>query len=219
MTGQEVPSPHLPKGPHHLSRAEVAASQRTRLLEATLQVVGTQGYAALSISQITAAARVSRTAFYEQFTGKQDAFLQAYDSFAETFADQLMTVSSRASSPWEAIESSTQLLVGWLTERPAAARAWLLEVYAAGDAGLEHRAMTMRSVERAFDLAARWIRKVDPDLPPLPRFAARAVVAASFELLTDAVRDPSPRRIRETRRTINELWLLGITAPRYEPPV
>lgn len=214
MTGQEAFAP-LPKGPHHLSRAEVVASQRARLLDATLHAVGTSGYAALSIATVTSAARVSRSAFYQQFRDKEDAFLQAYERFAGEFVARLEAVSSAAATPLEAVDSSSKLLLRWLSDRPIAARAWLLEIYAVGEAGLVRRSATMTQVERLFDLVARWIRKVDPELSPLLPFAGRAVVAASFELLTDAVRDPSPERVAAAARDINGVWVLGMTGTEY----
>lgn len=217
MTGQELNSAALPKGPHSLTREEVLASQRARLLTATLNAVGQCGYATLKVERITSEAHVSRTAFYEQFTNKEDAFLQAYDSFGEAFLAQLIEVSSLASHPLAAVESSTKLLVGWLTERPLAARAWLLEIYALGDRGLDRRASTMRAVEEAFGLAARWIRRLDPELSAVRPLVARGVVAASFELLSEAVRDPTPQQIAEATTAISDLWIMGMTSMPYEP--
>src|SRR3954471_20925436 len=80
----EVPD-RLPKGPHGLTREQVQASQRQRLLDAVFDVVGEHGYAAATVADITTAAGVSRTTFYEQFRNKLDAFLSAYDEFGRAF--------------------------------------------------------------------------------------------------------------------------------------
>ena len=69
-----------PRGRHRLPREVVARSQRDRLLEAAIRVVAEKGYAALTIGDLTGAAGVSRTTFYELFDGKEDCFLAAYDN-------------------------------------------------------------------------------------------------------------------------------------------
>src|SRR4051794_4936808 len=75
----------LPKGPHDLTRAQVETSQRQRILDAVLDVVGSHGYASATVAHITRSAGVSRTTFYEQFASKQVAFLAAYDEFGKQF--------------------------------------------------------------------------------------------------------------------------------------
>ena len=51
---------------------------RARVLEAITQVVADKGYAATTVADVCRAARVSRGTFYEQFAGKEEAFLEAY---------------------------------------------------------------------------------------------------------------------------------------------
>ena len=57
----------LPRGSHGLDRGVVAASQRTRLLEAVGRAVAEKGYAAATIDDIVRGAGVSKKTFYEHF--------------------------------------------------------------------------------------------------------------------------------------------------------
>ena len=73
----------LPRGRHSLSREEVAATQRARLMLALTEAVGESGYAATSVADVIGRAGVSRQTFYEQFTSKLDCFLAAFDAACE----------------------------------------------------------------------------------------------------------------------------------------
>jgi hypothetical protein len=99
--------------------------------------------------------------------------------------------------------------VDWGRRRPLACRAFLLEIHAVGEEGLEHRDRTMNLAAERFDRVAAWVRTVDPSLQPLPRLVGRAVVAASWELTAQAVRTPGDTSA-ETREALAYVWLLGL---------
>ena len=205
----EIPE-RLPKGPHGLTREQVQGSQRQRILDAILDVVGEHGYAAATVAHVTKAAGISRTTFYEQFRSKQDAFLNAYDEFGEQFLADI--AGATATTPAEVL--STQPPSGssdWGRRRPLACRAFLVEIHAVGDArGSKHRDKAMQLAEERFEAVAAWVRSVDPSLPPPPRLVGRAIVAASWELTAQAVRTRGDTTA-ETREALAYIWLLGLT--------
>jgi AcrR family transcriptional regulator len=207
----------LPKGPHDLTRQQVEASQRQRILDASLDVVGAQSYPATTVAHITSAAGVSRTTFYEQFASKQVAFLAAYDEFGKQFLGELDF--ARGESPAEVLRDAADRLASLGRTRPLACRAFLLEIHAAGEDGLAHRDKMMRLAEKRFQRVSEWLRSVDPELPALPRLVGRGVVAASWELTAQAVRTRGDTSA-ETREALAYIWLLGLTgrpAPGYLP--
>ena len=207
MTVTETPE-RLPKGPHDLTRDQVQASQRERILDAILDVVGEHGYAATTVAHVTTSAGISRTTFYEQFRSKQDAFLTAYDEFGERFLADIAGVDT--TSPAEVLSAAAERLADWGRTRPLACRAFLLEIHAVGEAGLEHRDRAMQRAEKRFDAVSAWLQSVDPSLPSPPRLVGRAVVAASWELTAQAVRT-SGDTTAETREALAYIWLLGLT--------
>src|SRR3954451_610367 len=73
----------LPRGPHGLTREEVAASQRGRLLLAMAGAAAEKGYAHTTVADVIAGAGVSRATFYEHFAGKEDCFVAAFDAGVE----------------------------------------------------------------------------------------------------------------------------------------
>jgi AcrR family transcriptional regulator len=208
MTTQaEIPE-RLPKGPHDLTREQVQASQRQRILDAVLDVVGERGYADATVADVTTAAGVSRTTFYEQFRNKQDAFLNAYDEFGERFLADIG--SATAATPAETLSISAERLVDWGERRPLACRAFLLEIHAVGERGLEHRDRAMHLAEELFDRVSAWLRVSDPGLPSPPKLVGRAVVAASWELAAQGIRSESDST-EDTRAALAYIWLLGLT--------
>ena len=57
----------------------VASNQRERIVVAVAEVCSTSGYAAMSVEDVVVASGVSRRTFYDNFQGKEDVFLAAYD--------------------------------------------------------------------------------------------------------------------------------------------
>jgi AcrR family transcriptional regulator len=208
MTLQPATSERLPRGPHRLTREQVQASQRQRILDAVLDVVGDHGYAAATVADITAAAGVSRTTFYEQFRNKLDAFLIAYDEFGKSFLADM--AGTPATTPVETLTAAGERLVDWSRKRPLACRAFLLEIHAVGAEGLAHRDRMMNLAVERFERVAAWVQSIDPTLPTPPRLVGRAIVAASWELTSQAIRTPGDTTA-DSREALAYVWLLGLT--------
>lgn len=180
----------LPRGRHGLSREEVAASQRERLLRAMAEAVAEHGYARTSVAQVLRRAGVSRESFYEQFANKEDCFLAAYDE-AATVLLGIMAAGLAAPEP-EADPAAAELTVleqlsrvlrsylAALAAEPAIARTFFVEVYAAGDAALRRRVDVQA---RFVDAMATLVDARDDT----DRFAVEGLVAAISALVTQRV--------------------------------
>src|SRR6201995_6080230 len=80
----------LPRGRHKLSRDEVLASQRGRLLRAMEELVGAVGYESTTVPQVIKAARVSTATFYRFFAYKADCFIALCEERGERLLSVLM---------------------------------------------------------------------------------------------------------------------------------
>jgi AcrR family transcriptional regulator len=214
MTLQPDALDRLPRGPHGLTREQVEASQRQRILDSVLDVVGEHGYSAATVADVTTAAGISRTTFYEQFRNKLDAFLTAYDEFGKTFLADI--ADTPATTPAETLTAAGERLVELGRRRPLACRAFLVEIHGVGEEGLEHRDRMMNLAVERFERVAAWLRSVDPTLPTPPPLVGRAVVAASWELTSQAIRTPGDTTA-ESRETLAYIWLLGLTGRPHLP--
>lgn len=73
----------LPPGRHGLPREFVTRNQRDRLAAGTISVVAERGLNDSTITQICAAAGVSRRTFYTYFASKEECFFAAYGTISE----------------------------------------------------------------------------------------------------------------------------------------
>ncbi len=145
----------LPRGRSSLAPPDVGAAHRDRLTHAVIGVVAHQGYAATTVSHVVAAARVSRAAFYAQFTGKEECFLAACYAGLGLMARRIGAAAADAPpDPPEAVLGATiDGLLRFLVDEPAFARCFLLEMPLAGD---EARRRFLATVDLLADNTRRW---------------------------------------------------------------
>lgn len=170
----------LPRGRHGLSREEVVGSQRLRLVRAMAEVMAEKGYAKTSVADILRRARVSRETFYELFDSKQDCFMSAFEQAYAHILDAIAARSGDAGTARKdrmgAFARMFRDYLDALASDPAAARIFLIEVYAAGPEAIERRLELQAGLVRALgDLVAA----TDED-----RFAIEALLAAVVQLVT-----------------------------------
>ena len=134
-----VPPPGLPRGPHSLSRKEVASNQRRRLLEGMIGAIGAKGYSATTVSDVIKLAGVSRKAFYEHFANKEECFLATYDSIAANGQGAVESSFSRTQGLPDSLQATFEELFDLAIARPDGLRVLMVEIGAAGPAGIERR--------------------------------------------------------------------------------
>ena len=198
----------LPRGPHRLSRAQVENHQRERILAAVIAAVGTKGYAATTIGDITRRARVSRDTFYEQFANKQGCFLAAYDATTRELLDEMVAAGTSQPSYVEGMREGVRAYLKFWSERPDAARACTLEIMAAGSEALAHREHTLRRFARLYRTVAERARAQDPGLPTVPDVVSRVIVFAAVELTTQYIREDRVSSLPELENDVLYLWLM-----------
>jgi len=120
-----------------VTRKEARSNQRHRLLGAMAHLVGTDGYANTSIAQVIAHAGVSRKAFYEYFTDKEDCFLAAYEELSDRLVNALVDAGSHTKRG--RTQAQLKLYLEALSRDLPMARAFVIEVLAAGPRGLAVR--------------------------------------------------------------------------------
>jgi AcrR family transcriptional regulator len=148
-----VSAQQLPRGRHRLSRDEVLASQRGRIVEAMARAVAAKGYARTVVADVLTGAGVSRETFYEQFRDKEDCFLAAYEAAVETLL-AIMTeavAGAEDADPLDRFDRAATAYLELMTRDEALARVFLIDVYAAGAPALERR---LEVFERFVDAVA-----------------------------------------------------------------
>ena len=124
----------LPAGRHGFSREQVAHHQRERLIAGLAAAVAEQGYAAVTITDITRQARVSRRVFYANFESKEQCFLAAF----EVVVAHLRELAAEAVEPipdWpHRALAAARAVLAFLASEPDLARLCLVESHGAGPA-------------------------------------------------------------------------------------
>ena len=126
-------------------RGVVARSQRTRIIYGTAEVMMAKGYANATVTDIVAAAGVARDVFYEHFTDKQHAFLEAQQHPTQYILDACsaayFSVEGWPARMWSYLQTLLQLIAS----NPALSHLRLVECYAAGPAAMRRAEEITRS--------------------------------------------------------------------------
>lgn len=203
--------PTLPRGPHRLSPEQVTASQRRRILDALTALVGKRGYAVVTIADIVRRARVSKSAFYAHFSGKEHAFITAMSDFARRAHREVVEAAQSADSALEATRCGNRRIARIGREHHLDTRCLFAELTNAGPSGVALLEQLRREWEVTFEALAARFRVEDPTLPPLSAHASYYVTAGTFTLVAEAASDDSAERRRRALEAIFELWIMTAT--------
>src|SRR5689334_1420677 len=117
--------------------SQVAVDQRTRIQSAMIELVGEEGYEAVSLRRLATLAGVSTKTFYEHFESKAECFLRTYELVVERISARVVSAQADETDWPQRVELALQGLAAELVNKPRAARLALLEVFEAGPAALE----------------------------------------------------------------------------------
>lgn len=210
-TSQVDQAERLPRGPHRLTRDEVRAHQRERMLRSIVQHSAAHGYANTSVADIVKGARASRAAFYAQFASREECFLSAYHELMSDLFRELVEVGSQPGDYITGMRDGVRAYLEWLQRWPAGSRVCAVEILTLGAAGLEARERTVVRAQRLFDTIAARARREQAGLPDPPAAVSHAVVLATMELASAHIRAGRLATLRdELEGPLLYLWLLGL---------
>jgi AcrR family transcriptional regulator len=115
---------------------------RRRLLDAMAHAVAGKGYAAVTIADLAAEARVSKRSFYEHFTDKADCLVALYEAASRQSLDVLRNALD-PTRDWHAqVEQVMTVYFETLSLNPPLLRTLFIEIIALGPDGLAARRRT-----------------------------------------------------------------------------
>ncbi|MBE1534591.1 TetR/AcrR family transcriptional regulator [Actinomadura algeriensis] len=198
----------LPPGRHGLSREQVSASQRERLVAAMAELAAEKGYTAVTVADVLKRAKVSRLTFYQHFSDKADCFAAAYDTATEALLHRVTGTLREETGRWESIERAAGAYLDALAAEPVLARLFLVEAYAAGPEFLRRRIALQSSVVDALaDFVgagtARQRLACEAMLGAIVAMATTRIVQDDFTGLR-SLRDPLGGLVRVLARSFDE---------------
>jgi AcrR family transcriptional regulator len=121
-----------------LPREFVAVRKRRRIMDAIAELSAEQGYEATKIADIVRRAGVARKTLYDNFEGKEEVFLAAFDFALEEVMDRVKAACATTEGSWEEqVAAGLEAFLAFVAERPATARMGMIEVLSATPASSE----------------------------------------------------------------------------------
>jgi AcrR family transcriptional regulator len=196
--------PRARPGAHELRREVVVHHQRERILTAVVELVAERGYRAVTVADIVKRAAIARLKFYENFGSKQDCFLAAFDAGLEEATGRVgEAVDSAGDSFPDRVRAGITALLDLFSERPALARACVLEAPSLGAAMGDRRQRALA----AFAPRLAGAREGGGEAE-LPGSVEESVFDGLYWLLYDAILTGTPERVEELRPQLVEFALL-----------
>lgn len=142
-----------------------------------LEAVGTRGYEQTTVQDAIDRGGLYRQAFYDNFAGKEDCYLQALEA-GTAWVELAMREAAAGGTTWrERLRGALGGLLRFLDQQPDIGRALFVEVHAAGAPAVEKRTEAMGRAAAMMDLA----REESGD--SAPAISAEAVVAGILAVL------------------------------------
>jgi AcrR family transcriptional regulator len=187
----------------------VVHHQRERILAAVLELVAEKGYRGTSVAAIVKRAGVAKAKFYENFSSKQDAFLVAFDGAVAQAAQRVQAaVETGRQPPAARVEAGVEALLGFLDERPAAARACIVQIPSVGPPLGERRERALA----AFAPLVAGLRQGDAE-GTLPAELEETVLEGLYWLLYEALTAGQPEALGDLRSALVRFALGAFLGP------
>jgi AcrR family transcriptional regulator len=156
----------------------VARNQRERILAAVAEATAARGYARMSVEDVVRRAGVSRRTFYELFSNKDQAFLEAYDQVANLLIAGVRTAYEGETGFPARVTAGFQTFLELLEASPAFARMCIVEVMAAGPEAVARRTVVMGEFAKLLEENAA--SELDTH-GSVPAMHAQTIVAGAHE--------------------------------------
>lgn len=187
----------------------IALHKRRRITDALAELTAEQGYEATKISDIVRRAAVARKTLYDNFSGKEEVFLAAFDAALEEAIRRIEASCAEAEGGWrEEVEAGLAAFLGYIAEDPSIARMCLVEALSA----------TPATTKRHEDALQHFVEMAERALPQedlLPETTAEAVVGGIFRIVYRKVCDGEAEQAEDLLPELLEFMIgpyLGVAA-------
>jgi AcrR family transcriptional regulator len=173
-----------------------------------IESVAQRGYHRTTVAHVIGLAGVSRRAFYEQFSNKEECFLATYDIVVAR-SRKLVLESWSAERGWaNRLHASCKSFLDDIVAEPKGAQLVLVDALGIGVKARERLHLAGNAYERLVAVAFR----AAPSGAPLPAIASRAIVGGVRHVVFRRLREG---RIEELRTLTDELldWVEAYRSP------
>jgi AcrR family transcriptional regulator len=165
-----------------LPREFVAVHKRRRMMDAMAELSAERGYGATKVADVVSRAGVARKTLYDNFSGKEELFLAAFETTVEE-AREAVAASCEGIGEGDArVEAGLEALLGFLAAHPAQARMCMVEALSA-------TAATAARYEEAVQEFVALLRGAAPPAPGRPGTLEDTLVGGVAWILQQRIRN------------------------------
>lgn len=184
-----------------LSREFVAGHKRRRIMAAIAELTAEQGYEATKIGDIVRRAGVARKTLYDNFEGKEEVFLAAFDAAVEEAMERIEEACAQAEGEWdERLQAGLAAFLAYVAEQPALARMCMIEALSATPAATERYENAM---QRFVDLTGENV----PHYDQLPETIEETLVGGVAWIVYQQIRRGEAAKAEELLPELSEFML------------
>ena len=179
-----------------------------------LYLVGKQGYDATTVPQVVTSAKTSRNAFYALFSDKEDCYLQLCIRKTEHFADDILESSLKATRWEETVAIGIRAALQWWQDRPALAKAVMVELQILGEQAVATRRKIHEPFERMLKLAAALARATEPQLPPISSGVPHLLILMITEVIAETIRAGEGHQLTGLAEELSGISISALIGPQ-----
>lgn len=167
-----------------LTAEQRTAARRERLLDAGIEVFGTEGYKSATVRQVIKTSGLGERYFYENFEDLDDLMIAVAERIHEQIMHEtLLAVTAAGDKPIDLAKAGLTTFIKAMTRDPRKARIKLLEMTGASDKVKARRREGMNQMAMFIAATAPEDIKAETDLDP--QLIALGLVGAVNELLIE----------------------------------
>lgn len=181
-----------------ISREFIAGHKRRRIMDAIAELTAEQGYDATKIGDIVSRAGVARKTLYDNFEGKEEVFLTAFDTAVEEAVGRVEGACAKVEGSWEKrLEAGLAAFLGFVAENPALARMCMIEALSA-------TAAANRRYEDAIERFVEMTRRAVPQDDRLPETIEETLVGGVAWIVYQKIRRSETERAEKLLPELTE---------------
>lgn len=170
-------------------------------MDAIAELTAEQGYDATKIGDIVRRAGVARKTLYDNFEGKEEVFLAAFDAAVDEVMRRIEEDCAQVEGGWEEhVQAGLASFLRYVAEQPALARMCMIEALSATPAATERYE---NAVQRFVDLTKR----VVPQDRKLPETVEETVVGGVAWIVYQQIRRDETEKAEDLLPELSEFML------------
>ena len=175
-----------------MPRDVVDKEQRKRLVLAIARVVAEKGYADVTVTDITSAAGVSRSTFYQLFVDKEECFLYGFSNLAKVHLSEVRRAIREEAPHPEQLLAALNAYLRCINADLTLARAFIAEAESATARSRTAFAETQGKIRADLLQWLEEVRSRNPEVPPVDGLTVSLMMSGLSGHIVTRVRSGQP---------------------------